>query len=106
MGQTVYDSAEPIREGAHVFCHSRKDGNDGYAYLVINNSKTDVTTVELPKEATCYVLAGRDGMRSTVMTLNGRELVLGANDELPDLSGVTVSGSLELAPGSCAFIVM
>jgi len=40
------------------------------------------------------------------MLLNGRELVLGENDELPNLSGETASGSLELAPGSCAFIVL
>ena len=106
MGQTVYDSAEPITEGAHVFCHSRKDGKDGYAYLVINNSKKNITTVELPKEATCYTLAGCDGIRSTVMTLNGRDLVLGENDELPDLSGEVVNEKLELAPGSCAFIVV
>ena len=106
MGQTVYDSAEPIREGAHVYCHSRKDGKDGYAYLVINNSTKKTTTVELPKEATCYTLAGRDGMRSTVMTLNGRELVPGANDQLPDLSGRVVSRKLELAPGSCAFVII
>ena len=106
MGATVHDSGEPIREGAHVFCHSRKDGKDGYAYLVINNSKKNITTVELPGEATCYTLAGRDGMRSTVMTLNGRDLVLGENDELPNLSGEAVSGKLALAPGSCAFIIL
>ena len=47
MGQTVYATGEEIREGAHVYCHSRKDGQAGYAYLVINNSE-DVTTVELP----------------------------------------------------------
>lgn len=106
MGQTVYNSNFAISEGAHVYCHSRKDGKDGYAYLVINNSKKNFTTVELPKEAVSYTLAGRDGMRSTVMTLNGRELVPGANDQLPDLSGKVVSGSFELAPGSCAFIVI
>ena len=106
MGTTVYDSEIKISEGAHVYCHSRKDGNDGCAYVVINNSTKDVTTVELPEEATCYVLAGRDGMRSTVMTLNGRDLVLGEGDELPELSGVSVKGKLELAPGSCAFIVV
>ena len=106
MGTTVYDSEIKISEGAHVFCHSRKDGKDGVAYLVINNSKKKTTTVKLRGEATCYTLAGRDGMRSSVMTLNGRDLVLGANDELPDLSGVSVKGKLDLAPGSCAFIVM
>lgn len=26
MGTTVYDAAEPIREGAHVYAHSRRDG--------------------------------------------------------------------------------
>ncbi|MDD6143560.1 MAG: beta-glucuronidase, partial [bacterium] len=95
-----------IREGAHVYCHSRKDGKDGYAYLIINNSLTDSTTEELPREAVRYTLAGRDGLRSTVMTLNGRELVLGENDELPDLSGEAVSGKVELAPGTCTFIVV
>ena len=106
MGTTVYDSGEPIREGAHVYCHSRKDGKEGCVYLIINNSLTDTTTVELPQEAICYTLAGRDEMRSTVMTLNGHDLVLGEDDMLPDLAGETVSGKLELAPGSCTFIVL
>ena len=106
MGQTVYNSEIKISEGAHVYAHSRKDGKDGYAYLVINNSKKATTTVELPGEAVCYTLAGLDGMRSTVMTLNGRALAPDKNDELPDLSGEILSGKLELAPGSCAFIVI
>ena len=106
MGTTVYDSKIAIQEGAHVYCHSRKDGKDGCVYLVINNSLESATSVELPKEAAAYVLAGRDGMRSRVMTLNGRDLVLGENDELPCLCGETVSGTVELAPGSCAFFVL
>ena len=106
MGTTVYDSKIKISEGAHVYCHSRKDGKDGCVYLVINNSKKKSTTVKLPGEATCYTLAGHGGLRSTVMTLNGKELVIKENDELPDLSGEVRSGNLELAPGSCAFIVV
>ena len=65
------------------------DGQDGYAYLIINNSQ-ESTTVELPKEASVYVLEGKTGLRSRVMTLNGRDLVLGENDELPCLCGKTV----------------
>jgi len=106
MGTTVYDSGEPIREGAHVYCHSRKDGKEGCVYLIINNSLTEETTVELPGEATCYTLTGRDGMRSLVMTLNGRDLRLGENDTLPDLIRETVSGKIVLAPGSCTFLVL
>ena len=107
MGTTVYNSGIEIAEGAHVFCHSRKDGKDGCVYLVINNSKTDVTTVELPKYAVQYTLAGKDGLRSTVMTLNGRDLVLGENDELPCLCGEEVTaGKVELAPATCTFFVL
>ncbi len=106
MGQTVYATGEEIREGAHVYCHSRKDGKDGYVYLVINNSN-ETTTVELPKEAEVYALTGNGKMRSRTMLLNGRELVLGENDELPCLCGKTANaGTLEVAPGGCTFIVL
>ena len=33
MGHTVYASGEEIREGAHVYCHSRKDGEAGYVNI-------------------------------------------------------------------------
>ena len=106
MGNTCYASGEEIRPGAHVFAHSRADGKEGKCYLVINTSWTEPTTVEMPGEAEAYVLAGKTGMRSRIMTLNGTDLVLGENDELPALVGKTLSGSVELAPGSCAFFVM
>ena len=106
MGQTVYATGEEIREGAHVYCHSRKDGQAGYAYLVINNSE-DVTTVELPKDATVYALTGNGKLRSRTMLLGGKELVLGENDALPRLCGEAVcAGKLEVAPGGCTFIVL
>ena len=106
MGTTVYNSGIALTEGAHVYCHSRKDGKDGCVYLVINNSLTDATTVELPKSAVKYTLAGKDGLRSTVMTLNGRDLVLGEGDELPCLCGEEVSGTIERAPATCTFFVL
>ena len=41
------------------------------------------------------------------MTLNGRDLVLGENDELPDLSGAPqAAGTAELAPEICTFFVL
>jgi hypothetical protein len=106
MGNTAFASGEAIRPGAHVFCHDRADGKEGKAYLVINNSWTETTTVELPKAAEIYALTGTTGMRSRTMSLNGKELVLGENDELPELTGVTMEGTLEVAPGSCVFIVL
>ena len=106
MGDTVYDSGEPIRMGAHVYAHSRRDGKDGIAYLVINNSKTDITTVELPKKADIYALTGNGSLRSRTMLLNGKELTLGEGDVLPELSGKKASGAIEIAPGGCTFIVL
>ena len=102
MGTTVYDAGA---EG-HVYCHSREDGKDGYVYLIVNNDLENAVTVELPGEAQLYALAGKDGMRSSAMTLNGTELVAGPKGELPELAGVAVSGNVEIAPGSCAFIVV
>ena len=99
-------SGEAIREGAHVYAHSRGDGKEGYTYLIINNSR-EVTTLELPKEAEVYALTGNGGLRSRTMLLNGRELVLGENDALPALEGVTApAGKLEVAPGGCTFILL
>ena len=106
MGKTCYNVGEKNVEGAHVYCHSRKDGKDGKAYLVINNSRTETTTVELPGEAEVYALTGNGKIRSRTMLLNGKELVLGENDALPELAGVKTSGQVEIAPGGCTFFVI
>ena len=105
MGEIVYDSGEEIREGAHVYVHSRKDGKEGVAYLVINNSKTDVTTIELPKTAEVYKLHA-DTLRATVMKLNGKELVLSEKNELPDMTPVLMEEKLILEPATIAFVVI
>ncbi len=106
MGTTVYDSAEPVREGAHVYAHSRADGKPGKAYLVINNSRTDATTVVLPKDAEVYELSA-DTLRSPVMKCNGTALTLGENDTLPELSPKTVpAGEFAVPAGNCTFIVL
>ena len=107
MGSTVYATGEEIREGAHVFAQSRKDGKEGVCYLVINNSWTETTTVELPKDAEVYALTGNGKLRSRTMLLNGKELTLGDNDTLPELVGTPVSrGALEVTPGGCTFILL
>ncbi len=107
MGATVYDCDDPNVEGAHIYCHSRKDGKDGCVYLIINNSLTDTTTVKLPKEAEIYTLSGNGDIRSRVMYLNANPLAITENGELPELNGKQQkAGTVELAPGTCSFIVM
>ena len=106
MGSTCYHSGIENEEGAHVYCHSRKDGKEGLVYLVINNSHTEETTVSLPGEAQVYALTGNGKLRSRTMLLNGKELVLGEDDALPALEGVCVKDSVTVAPGGCTFIVV
>ncbi|MCD8146132.1 MAG: beta-glucuronidase, partial [Clostridiales bacterium] len=108
MGTTVYDTGEAVREGAHVYAHSRKDGKPGVVYLVINTSTTEATTAELPKDAQRYTLEGLDGkLRATVMTLNGQPLVLGEGNSLPAMEPVAQSaGPITFAPATCTFLVL
>ena len=107
MGNDVYDSGIPVQEGAHVYAHSRADSKEGTVYLVINNSWTESTTVELPHKAKVYALTNKDGnMRSRTMLFNGKELVLGEDDALPVMEGVEAEGTVTVAPGGCTFIVL
>ena len=108
MGTTVFDTMEPIREGTHVYAQSRADGKDGIVYLVVNNSLTDTTRVELPAEAARYTLEGKDGKpRAAVMTLNGKDLVLAEDGSLPAMEPVMeAAGTVELPPLSCTFFVL
>ncbi len=108
MGTQVYDAAEPVREGAHVYVQSYKADETRKCYVIINNSETETTTLEIPNDGEIWVLAGKDGnKRASVMTLNGKDLVLGENWELPDLSGAPVAaGKIEIAPMNCAYLVV
>lgn len=105
MGNTAYDTAEPIREGAHVYAHSRADGKPGKAYLIINNSRTD-TTVALPKDAEVYQLSA-ETLRAETMLCNGKALVLGEGNALPEMAPVAAkAGELTLPAATCTFIVL
>lgn len=106
MGNVVYDVGIPPQEGLHVYAHSRKDGKDGVVYLLVNNSTTESTSVEIPGRAERYTLSA-DTLRATTMKLNDRPLVLGPDCELPDLSAVEQpAGMLKLAPATCTFLVL
>ena len=106
MGTTVYDSNIAITEGAHVYVHSRRDGKNGYAYAIINNSTTETTKVELPKAAEVYMLHA-DNVRSKEMKLNGKVLELTSEETIPEMKPVIVEqGTLELAPTTVAYVVL
>ena len=105
MGSVVLD-AGPSRPDLHLYAQCLRDHPGGVALLAINTSRTEPASVVLPTPAERYTLAART-LENTQVQLNGRELSLGANDELPSLQGSRVpSGSVELAPTSITFLAV
>ena len=72
-------------------------------YLVINNSLTETTTVDVPKEAEVYALDAAE-LRSTVIRLNGSEMTEEMTENM--LPVKQKAGELAVTPGSCVFIVI
>lgn len=78
----------------------------GVVFLIINNSLSKTTDIEIPKQAERYTLSA-ESMRSTVMQLNGKELMLSGITDIPELVAEKQNaGVVTLAPGSCTFLVM
>jgi hypothetical protein len=103
MGPTVLD-AGPSRPGLHRYAQCLAERPGGVAVLLINNSRTEPQTVELPIAAQRYTLSAPQ-LESGRVQLNGRELALGRDDALPPLQGTPApAGRLELAPASITFV--
>jgi hypothetical protein len=106
MGTAVLDAGVPIREGLHIYAHCLRGTPGGVALLVINNSRTQTTSIALPIEADRYTLSAEQ-IESPTIRLNGQDLMLGSDDQLPDISGKRIAaGSVQLAPASITFLAM
>ena len=106
MGTDVYECENFNAENLHVYCHSRKDSKNGYAYLIINNSDSDSLTVELPQAAECYMLTAPT-LRSSVMELNGTPLTADEAGNITEIAPkVHYAGEVILPPCSVMFAVL
>lgn len=103
-GTTVYDTHEEIREGAHVYAHSRKDGKPGFCYVIINNSKSEETIVHVPS-CTQYTLEA-DTLRSQEIKLNGTLITADEDGNIPALTGKKAEGTLVLDPCTVTYLVV
>lgn len=108
MGTTVLDPGITNGRGLHVYAHCLRGISGGVSLLAINTSRTEPASISLPTQAERYTLAaaGRE-LRDTRVRLNGEELALSANDELPDLRGRRVpAGPVELMPATINFLAV
>ena len=106
VGTQVYDTNEPIREGVHLYAHSRKDGKEGYVYILVNNSRTEKTILDIPVKSTRYTLSSNN-LRSQEVLLNGKLLALENEYDIPQIKGIVEDkGLLEIEPLTITFLVV
>lgn len=102
MGTEVYDAGN-AKPGVYLFAHNLKDHKGGITLLVINTNK-DSVSIHIPSDAEQYTLTSKELQGKTVM-LNGKELQLDANDELPEIKGNAIKqGDVVLPATSISFI--
>lgn len=105
MGTIVLDGGVS-REGLHLYAHCLRRSRGGVALLAINNGRTTDSDIELAAPSERYTLAAAR-LQSDKVELNGKQLELGPNDELPSLTGAPQPpGPVHFAPGTITFLAI
>jgi heparanase len=106
MGTTVLESGLPLHNGQHVYAHCLRGTAGGVALLVINNDRATPRVLSIPVAGERYTMSSSD-LQSKSVQLNSTELKLGAEDELPVLTGSpTAAGNVEFAPATITFVAL
>jgi len=106
MGTRVLDSGVPIRAGLHAYAHCLRGTPGGVALLLTNTDRQASQALTLPTKAERYTLAATDLLGRQVQ-LNGTDLTLGRNDDLPRLAGAPIpAGDLTLPPATITFLAV
>jgi heparanase 1 len=102
MGTDVYDAGSSI-PGVDIFVHSLKKKPGGRALLIVNTLNT-ATSIDVPSNAEQYVLTATE-LQTKKVQLNGQDLALAANDQLPVINGKAVkAGVIQIPPRSITFL--
>jgi len=106
MGTSVLDAGAPLQAGLHVYAHCQRGRPGGVALLVINPDRDAPHALELPAASVRYTLDAANLLDEQVR-LNGRQLLLSANDELPDTAGDPMpAGTVTFAPATISFLTV
>lgn len=106
MGTTVLDAGPSPAPSLHFYAHCLQGHPGGVALLAINADRTTSQELSLPVESDRYTLTARTLM-DTAVELNGKELRVEADGDVPSLAGTAVgSGKVTFAPESITFLAM
>jgi hypothetical protein len=104
MGTTVLDPGVTKAAGLHVYAQCLRGTPGGVALLAINTDKTALHTLTIPMAGERYTLSS-DRLEGKRVQLNGTDLALSANDDLPSLAAVkAAAGAITLAPTTITFL--
>ncbi|MBD0289263.1 MAG: hypothetical protein ICV79_28170 [Flavisolibacter sp.] len=102
MGTDVYDANSTTR-GVDMFAHNLKKKPGGIALLIVNTLNT-ATPIDVPSNAEQYMLTA-DELQTKKVQLNGQDLALTANDQLPVIKGKAIkAGVIQIPPHSITFL--
>jgi hypothetical protein len=106
MGTTVLDPGVVRAPNLYIYGHCLRNYPGGVALLVINADTAQAQSLEIPAPAQRYTLTAQN-LQDTQVQLNGVELKLGVDDDLPELQGsATRSGPITFAPASITFLAL
>jgi hypothetical protein len=106
MGTNVLDAGSSPSADLHLYAHCLRNQPGGVALLVINAKRADSQELDLPTVSERYTLSAKDLMDNKV-ELNGSELKLTANGDLPPLTAKPQSaGHVTFAPASITFLAI
>jgi len=106
MGTTVLDAGSSPSPNLHLYAHCLRHQPGGVALLAINADRTASQELDIPTASERYTLTAKDLMDNKV-ELNGSELNLTSNGDLPQLTGEhQSSGHVVFAPASITFLAI
>ena len=106
MGTTVLDASVTAPPGLYLYAHCLSGHPGGVALLAINADRDHARDLALPTDSTRYSLTANDPLSSTAL-LNGAELKVTADGDLPVLEGAPQpAGDVSLPAGSITFFAI
>ncbi len=106
MGITVLNPGPSPVPSLHLYAHCLRDHSGGVTLLVINTDRRISQELAIPVQSDRYTLTAKD-LQSSDILLNGSELSVGADGDLPRLTGApTQAGKVVFAPTSITFLAM
>jgi hypothetical protein len=103
MGTTVLDAGVSPSANLHLYAHCLRNEPGGVALLAINADRTASQELMVPGRSERYTLTG--ALMDKTVDLNGSELNVGADGDLPQLKGRTqAAGRVRFVPTSITFL--